>query len=213
MTLNIFSNCTNDILAEQTIHRTYKSYTDTFGEPTSLAIYVDPNPNPQHLDSYLDSIRKAFNIEPIVTTGLADGFVQSINNAADEYIFQLEHDWLFQNIEHSLDDIMKLVVDNDLFYMRFNQHPNRHYHWLRHWQTDLKPREGYCLTDNLSNNPHILNVEYYQQHLLDRIDPTVKGAGLIEEVLTKKGYWGAVYGSYDHPATIIHIDGRKNGSK
>lgn len=211
--LNIFTNCTNEILTRPTIYDTYESYVKTFGKPESFTIYCDPNPNPQSLQEYLKRLREYFNVEPVVTKGLADGWVKSIQNAPTSHIFQLEADWNFQNIDHSIEYIMQMMQKNGLFYMRFNQHMNQDYRWLRKWQTRLIGKKGYCLSDNLSNNPHILEVDYYKRHLLHLIDPEVPGAGLIEQNLEKIGHWGAVYGNYGHPPTILHTDGRGKGKK
>lgn len=205
--LNIFTNCATKAVQELTILQTYQSFVDTFGKPKELRVYMDIHPNRLVALKYRSIIRKKLGVDPIITSSLADGYVKAIENAEDDYIFMLEHDWRFENINHSLAEIKDLMEKEELFYMKFNKFPNHHYDWLRKWETDMIPKEGYCLTDNISNNPHILNVEYYRKNLVKYIDKYATGSLGIEHNLEKKD-WGAVYGDIGHPATAIHIDGR-----
>lgn len=210
--LNIFTNCTDSVLFEPTILKTYDSFIETFGVPEKLDIYLDPHPNKGALDSYITYIRDVFNVEPIITSGLADGYRRCLDSE-DELQFMLEHDWTFKSVEHSLEQITDLIKENALFYLRFNKFKNEDYDWLRKWQTELIPGKGFCYTDNLSNNPHIIKTSYYKRYLLYSVDWSLPGAGQIEQVLAKSGHWGAVYGNYGHEATVEHIDGRRGGRK
>ena len=204
--LNIFTNCGDVAYKKFTILETYKSFVDTFGEQ-ELTVYMDIHPNKWIAPAYAKRIKKHLGVDPIITNGLAEGYVRAIENAKDEYIFMLEHDWTFQNIDHSLDEIIDLMKKESLCYMKFNRFPNRHYEWLDKWETDMIPKDGYCLTDNISNNPHILNVQYYKDNVIKNIDKyAIKSFGIEQNL--EKTFWGAVYGNIGHPATLNHIDGR-----
>lgn len=218
--LNIFSNATNDAPSLEVIERTWQSFVDTFGY-IPMTIYVDPHPNFAAFKKYARALTQRFGCEVVQTTGLAEGFVQSIENSTEDYLFQLEHDWVFTDaIKHSLPEILEVIQAERLYYMRFNRFPNTWTEREAKWQTFVEEKHtnaaggmNYCLTDNLSNNPHILDRQYYLTHFVKRIDRTLPGAGLVEEVLTRKGYVGTLYGGLNYPPTVIHTDGRKGGAK
>lgn len=213
--LAIMSNCTNDVLERPTIFETYRSYVDTFGEPEAVNIYIDPNPNPQFYREYLNLLMIFFvnkNVKFIETTSLSNGYREALNTEHD-YIFFVEHDWIFQNVSHNLNQIVNTMQDDDLWFMLFNQHRNVDNPRLAQWQSYLRPKSKmYCESDRISNNPHIIHRETYKELAMPLVDWTVKGAGLIEQVLEKK-FNVAIYGAYDLPPTIVHIDGRRNGLK
>jgi len=210
--LAVMSNCTNDCLTNPTIYDTIQSWKDTFGEPENIAIYLDPNPNPQLLGEYVQQIKDRTGINPIVTESLSDGYRRALDENY-EFIFYLEHDWRLQGIHHSLGDILGMMKTDKRWFMLFNQHRNIDDPRLAKWQSYLKPHNrNYCLTDRISNNPHIIWREMYRSKCLHLVDWTVKGAGLIEQVLEKK-FEVAVYGEYDKEPTIVHTDGRKKGAK
>lgn len=210
MHLNLFTNCTVNAPSTKTIEDTFISFSETFGI-IPYTVYVDPNPNREAYDDYLENLYNIFGGTIIETTGLADGYIQSIESGKADYLFQLEHDWTFQNIHHSLRQFEVLMAHTGLPYLRFNKHPNVDYEWLRKWQSFLMPNEAlgipYCLTDNISNNPHIIDREYYKREVLHRIKRE-SGAEGIEQNLEKRDIIGAVYGGLNHPATILHLDGR-----
>lgn len=219
--LNIFSNATNDAPSLDVIERTWQSFVDTFGY-VPMTIYVDPHPNFAAYNAYRRALTERFGCEVVQTTGLAEGFVQSIETSTEDYLFQLEHDWVFdqEKIQHSLPQILDVMAAEDLFYMRFNRFPNTWTEREAKWQSFVDEKHSdagtgmnYCVTDNLSNNPHILNRKYYLDNFVKLIDRTLPGAGLVEEVLTRKGFTGALYGGLNYPATVIHTDGRKGGAK
>ena len=210
--LAVMSNATNDCLTNPTIYDTIQSWKDTFGEPENIAIYLDPNPNPQLLDEYVQQIKDRTGIDPIITKSLSDGYRRALDENY-EFIFYLEHDWQLQGIHHSLGDILGTMKTDKRWFMLFNQHRNIDDPRLAKWQSYLKPHNrNYCLTDRISNNPHIIWREMYRSKCLHLVDWTVKGAGLIEQVLEKK-FEVAVYGEYDKEPTIVHTDGRKKGAK
>lgn len=217
--LNIFTNCTESAPSLDTIAATYESFLRTFGKPSSMTIYCDPHPNFGVWKYYRDGLQTLFDCDVVKTTGLADSYGRALRESPGDYVFMLEHDWRFDNIKHSLRDIVRVMQNNDIYHMRFNRHKNEQVDWLKKWQTyctekhDAKVGMNYCETDNLSNNPHIVRRRFYLTELLPLIDESLPGAGLIEEKLTKAGYVGCLYGGIGYPPTIIHTDGRKGGKK
>lgn len=206
--LALMTNCTNACLSDPTIFDTLDSWKATFGEPENLEIFLDSNPNPQHLSKYRDSIIQRIGKEPIVTTSLSDGYKQALDMNY-EFIFYVEHDWRFQNITHSVGDILGMMKTDKRWFMLFNQHKNIDMPELAKWQTYLKPyNNNYCLSDRVSNNPHIIWRDVYRSQAMPLVDWTVAGAGYIEQALEKK-FEVAVYGTYRKSPTIIHTDGRR----
>jgi hypothetical protein len=209
--LSIFTNSIRTAPNTAIIEKTFHSFVDTFGG-VPAKIYFDPKPNRSGANNYLRNLRKQFGIDPIVTTSLSDGYVYSIKKSKADYLFQLEHDWIFQNINHTLPQILETMAAAKLYHFRFSKHPNTLTPGLMKWQTIMAEKESagikYCETDNLSNNPHIIDRKYYLNNLLSRI-AVLPGSRGIEGNLTKKGLIGCQYGPLDYPPTIKHLHGRK----
>lgn len=209
MHLNIFTNATDKAPSIDVIIATHNSFVETFGE-VPMTIYFDPHPNTAKAVEYFDNLNRYFDCEIIKTTGLADGYVRSIKNGSDDYLFQLEHDWTFETkfIPHRLSDIIKVMKIEGIYNFRFNKHTNEQTQKLKKWQSFITEKHNatvgmnYCETDNLSNNPHIIDRNKYLT-LLDRIKIDQASFGL-EEYLTKKDLISCVYGGLGYPATIQH---------
>lgn len=213
ITLNLFTNCHIGCINDPTIFDTYESYVDTFGYPDYINIYCDPNPNPSSFVKYREMIKDYFGEYPTETKSLSDGYQRSINSAKTKYIFQLEADWNFQNIKHSMQSIVNQMMLDNLWFMLFNQHKNIDDPRLGQWQSYLKAHNGiYSKTDRISNNPHIIEVESYKKKAYPLVDWTIKGAGQIEQALEKK-FDVAIYGQYGLEPTIVHKDMRRGGKK
>ena len=213
ITLSLFTNCHKDCTTNPTIFNTYESYVKTFGKPDYLNIYCDPNPHQDDYETYAKQIKDYFGQEPVKTGGLADGYFRSLQTARTEYLFQLEADWEFVNVINPLNEILGAMKHDWLWFMLFNQHKNVHDPRLAKWQTYLKPQNQlYCYSDRVSNNPHIIQVRHYNEHIAPLIDWTIPGCGRIEEVLEKK-HQIAIYGEYGKEPTIIHTDSRRGERK
>lgn len=217
ISLNIFTNCTNSAPDTDMIKKTLHSFWDSF-EPIPLNIYVDENPNRDKFQEYYKNLSELFpEIKITKTNSLSDGYIRSIQNSKDDYLFQCEHDWLFNNdlIKHSLEEICYMMNKNDIYHMRFNKRSNIPLLWdskLVEKSSILEKRclkFMYCETPCLSNNPHIVDVKKYHKKCLPflKLEPGSKG---IEEHLTNKGLTGCIYGEAGYPATIIHQDGRNH---
>lgn len=211
MRLCLFTNCTNGILERPTILETYESWVASFGKPENITIYIDPSPNPKYLKKYLVFLNNNFNCDVVITNGLADGYRRALDTK-DDYLFMLEHDWLFEGVEHSLDYITGLMEYDKLWFMLFNKHFNDNSLDGTKWQSYFKDNGQYCLTDRVSNNPHIINRAHYLKKIAPLVDWTQPGAGKIEQVLQKK-HEIAVYGGYGHAPTISHLNARREGKK
>lgn len=209
--LSIFTNSIPTAPSTAILEKTFRSFVDTFGGiPAKL--YLDPKPNRAAADDYIRNLRKQFGLNPIITTSLSDGYIRSIKESKADYLFQLEHDWTFQNINHSLPQILEAMAAANIYHFRFSKHPNTLTPGLMKWQTIMVEKESagikYCETDNLSNNPHIIDRKYYLENILSRIT-ILPGSRGIEENLTKKELIGCQYGPLDYPETIKHLQGRK----
>lgn len=215
ITLCLFTNCHDGCLTEPTIFRTIRSFTETFGRPEKIEIYCDPNPNRKDYDEYANEIEKHTGIKPIKTTGLDNGWITALNTATTPYLFMLEADWRFypEFISHTLEEIEQMMSDNNLWFLLFNKHKNNKLLNGTKWQTYFKATgKDYCLSDRFSNNPNILEVEYFKKNIVPKVDWTIGGAGRIEQVLQRKVDI-AVYGKYGNQPTIRHLNGRRGGKK
>lgn len=208
--LSIFTNCIPSAPRIDVIRQTYNSFVETFGKiPTT--IYIDPCQKREVYWLYRRNIEGHFDCKTAQVKSLSDGYIKSIKKSEADYLFQLEHDWTFQNIKHSLNEILEMMKAEGIYHFRFSKHPNKIVPELMKWQTKMIEKEykgiKYVETDNLSNNPHIIDRKIYLT-FLDRLQLRT-GARGIEENLTKKGLIGCQYGGLDYPPTIKHLRGRK----
>jgi len=212
--LSIFSNATKSAPKIEIIKATYESFVKTFGQ-VSMKIYLDPHPNVRNHAEYRRNLVRQFKCEIIATESLSDGYIKSIRESDADYLFQLEHDWEFHSdlIKHSLNEIIEVMKEKGLYHFRFSKHENKIVPELMKWQTKMEEKEcngmKYCETDNLSNNPHIIDRKYYLENLMERIG-LLPGSRGIEGNLTKKELIGCQYGGQNYPATIRHLQGRKS---
>jgi hypothetical protein len=211
--LNIFTNCIPTAPSIEVIKNTYNSFVEAFGSfDIPITIYIDPRPHYEAYNAYKEALKAHFNCNIVETTSLSDGYIKSITNSKSDYLFQLEHDWLFNShlIKHTLDEITSVMRKKGLYHFRFSKHHNTLKPFLMKWQTIMEEKEcdglWYCETDNLSNNPHIIDRKKYLT-FLDKIRLDTGSHG-IEERLTKKGLIGCQYGSLDYPPTIKHLNGK-----
>ena len=210
--LNIFTNCTKNFSNNASlITNTFNSFVDTFSLDliNNIRVFVDPQPKDCNLNNYIEQIKKNIPYdEIIITNGLADGYIKSINICESDYLFQLEHDWIFtKNIKHSLNDIMSLIVGIDSEHFRFNKRSN-----VVHGEDVLVERSydgmKYCKTPIRSNNPHIINrksyIDKWNAHI--NLNNILNGSNGIENNLKNTG--GFVYGPMHMSQSIIHTDGK-----
>jgi len=210
--LNIFTNSIQTAPDINIIRQTYQSFCDTFGEiPTT--IYCDSHPNTAKFPEYFKNLKEYFkNCEVIHTNSLSDGYLKSIKNSTANYLFQLEGDWIFNgNINHSLQELIKIMYKNSIYHLRFNKRAN-----IRAgWDTIFNPAEidGFkcCISNNMSNNPHIIDRNRYITEIIDDIKLKQGSKGIEEELNARKKYFSCLYGPENYPATVTHLDGRKSG--
>jgi hypothetical protein len=212
MELNIFTNCSIFAPSVEILKETYISFCQTFDPEQKIPVTVYCDKNPKHfvLSAYIKNLEKLFdNIE--ITNSLSEGYIKSIASGTSEYLFQIEHDWVFNNeyITHYLEEIIDFMRISKTYHFRFNKRSNK----VSGWDKIMKPGKingfNFCQSNNLSNNPHIIDREFYQKKLfkLIKVSPGSKG---IEERLNMAGkYKSILYGPEGHPATVTHIDGRK----
>ena len=198
--LNLFTNCKPK--AFDLLKRAYESFLDTF-EKIPLTIYCDPKPDIEHFQEYKQNIKNYFKTDLIETTTLSDGYIKSLE-AKEDYLFQLQHDFVFQNINHSLKEILSVMDKTNNLYLGFNSHQNK---IMEYYYSFMREKEynglKYIEMDNISDRPHIINRKLYKEKCL----PKIKLTGRLEEIevsLTKNEITGIQYGGIDYPPTIIH---------
>ena len=212
--LHIFTNCTGIAPSTSAIRRTYKSFCDVFGKIIPN-IWCDPKPNVRNYSKYRRNLLKNF---PVVheTVSLSDGYIKAIKSSKADFLFILEHDWQFQkkHINHTLKDILLAMKLFGIYHFRFNKRTNK----IKGWDKILDPIKfkdlDMCMTNILSNNPHIVNREKYLSFIDGGLIQVKPGSDGIEEIISKHPKtWGVIYGPPGHPATVKHLDGRKARKK
>jgi hypothetical protein len=220
ISLCVYTNCSkfnsNDI---NLITTTIESFNHTFdiSNLDKIIVFIDSNPETQNFHTYQSQIEKYLqrwkdkNPQTVSTFGLSDGYMKSLSLIDTKFIFQLEHDWTFvkENIEHDLSKILSMMKKNDLHYLRFNKRSNIQYFWDKYIKEIVMNDIKVCETPNMSNNPHIIDREIYIKNEYDKIIKIKPGSHGIEEEFNLNKKVGYLYGKESHPATIIHLDGKK----
>lgn len=212
--LSVFTNCTNSAPDISIISKTIDSFRNTFGE-LETTVYCDPHPNVKAYPEYMKRL-KGHNLMVIPTQSLSDGYIRSIRNAHTDYLFQLEGDWQFirENIAHTLDEILEVMFTKNIYHFRFNKRENKVAVWDKKMEPHIFCGEDwnmqYCISNNLSNNPHIIDVIRYREELAKHIKIKPGSKGIEEELNAQNKYMSCIYGGAGHPATVKHLDGRKS---
>ena len=208
--LNIFTNSSSNSPSTTHIENTYTSYFKTFRYRLKTTVWCDINPNIKLSDDYIANLKKIFNnVNP--TGSLIQGYYTAVKNSNSEFMIMLEHDWDFihKNICHTLPQIIEGMRKDDILHLRFNKRVNQD---AQGWDSNLEEIKGsvfdFCMTDCVSNNPHIINRQRWIDEAAKYIDTRCGGAYGLEELLTRSPIRGAIYGALGHPATIYHTDGK-----
>lgn len=220
ISLCVYTNCSklnSDNI--NLISNTIESFNNTFdiSNIDKIIVFIDSNPETQNFHTYQSQIEKYLqkwkdkNPQIISTFGLSDGYLKSLSLIDTKFIFQLEHDWKFvkENIHHDLSEILSMMGRNKLHYLRFNKRPNVSYFWDKYITEINSDDIKICETPNMSNNPHIIDKDIYLKNEYDKIIKFKPGSHGIEEEFNLSKKVGYLYGEESHPATIIHIDGKK----
>lgn len=184
ITIAFMTNYTLDIPNVNKQEDTIKSFYKIFliNEPLNTIIFCDEKPLSKiegeielyNKNKYLDYkipgekyLQNLKNIELlknstfIKTKSLCDGYIQAINMCNTKYLFFLEHDWIFnENIKHTLDDLIKLMDDNnEINCILFNKSKNI----STSFQKFYKSKEfkiPLLLTNRQSNNPNLIRISH-----------------------------------------------------
>lgn len=204
--LNIFTNCHKSSPDTSIVKNTYDSFVNTFGK-IQTTVYMDIHPYVDNAAEYYKNLKEIFP-DVISTTSLSDGYVKSIKNSDSDYLFQLENDWSFNdNINHSLEQIINFMSAIGCYHFRFNKRDNIRAGWdIRMVESEFMGIK-FCASNNISNNPHVINRKKYLNEFLDIIQ-VVPGSKGIEENLNKHKLTTCIYGGENYKNTITHTDGR-----
>lgn len=208
MQVNLFTNCHDFAPDTSLVEKTYGSFVDTFGEQP-VCVWCDPHPRVEVALQYEENLLKLFS-DVRMTSSLANGYIRSIVEGDERFVFQLEGDWFFhkERISNSLEELEDLMLRQGLYHFRFNKRANIIAGW-DYSLLEVKETIPYCVTSNLSNNPHIIDRLEYKNNLLGYLKDR-DGSHGIEEELNKAGkFTSGIYGPLLYPAAITHLDGRK----
>ncbi len=209
--LHLFTNCTKFTPSTRMIRDTYNSFKKTFGNIPVAFVWCDPKPYVAKYKAYVRNLLKNFS-KVVQTVSLSDGYIKAIKNSKADYLFMLEHDWIFQTelINNSLNEILEIMNTYEIYHLRFNKRQNIVTKWDRFLQEQKCGDFVYCRTPILSNNPHIIHRKTYLDFIKKGMIRVMLGSDGVEEIISKfHGTWGAIYGGLDYPATVQHIDGRR----
>lgn len=209
--LHIFTNSTDKAVDPllTIINQTYSSFLKVFGNQCQVVVWCDPNPNTNAADNYITELKKVFRTVNI-TKSLIAGYYQAVTNSKSDYLFMLEHDWkILPTITHSLDEIVECMEENNLWYLIFHKFNNSDNFTPN---KKLKEQHGtnmsFCVTNRVSNNPHIINRSKYLDNAIKYINLNAVGSNGLEVELTKSPLSAAFYGDICQLATVKHLNGR-----
>jgi hypothetical protein len=209
--LHIFTNSTvraaNDLI--EVIKKTHSSFQEVFETSLKTSVWCDPNPNIEASDNYIAELKKIFT-DVRITKSLADGYTQAVTTSDADYMFMLEHDWkILPTISTPLETIVSEMEDNNLWYLIFHKFNN-----FDKFPPNKKLEEkhgnkmSFCVTNRVSNNPHIICRKKYLEKALVYIDTDAAGSNGLEVELTKSPLTAAFYGALSQVATVKHLNGR-----
>lgn len=213
--LHIFTNATRFAPDTATIESTYNSFHTTFGPVGTTCVWYDPNPNKNAAREYKQNLDKMFGCV-MTTSSLVDGYSRALKESDADFLFMLEHDWNFipGRISHSLEEICRVMARDELLHLRFNRFENRSHEGDVGLVEGNSERIPYCVTPQLSNNPHIIQRQKYIGEALAHLDVSkgVRSKGIEEKLFYVENLFGAIYGPWGHPPTVNHLDGAGRGS-
>lgn len=219
--LHIFTNCHLSCPDTELVRQARRSFIHTFGDIKHTLWCDSHGPKERFFIHYKKNLLKYF---PAVnkTRSLSDGYIRAIIDSDADYLFMLEGDWIFEKdrIRHSLDEIIINMEKTGIYHLRFNKRENQ----VKAWDKSLNPYSArhhdknendnlfhWCETPILSNNPHIIERAKYIEFIRKGYIIRLPGSKGIEELIsTVPETWGAIYGPLGYPATVKHLDGRKN---
>ncbi|MFT4792438.1 MAG: hypothetical protein ACJAVR_004225 [Paracoccaceae bacterium] len=211
--LNVFSNVASRDPDHNLAHHAIRSAEATFGTGLRARLFVDPNPNPDVFDAWVNHTRATLgrDIEVIATRGLADGFVRSVQTAQSAYAIQLEHDFVFlpEHIAHDLPTLTLGMAAMGQSYLKFNKRWNRALGY-DYFMDGVPDAPFPCRRiSGRSNNPQIIDTDFYARRVLPIIPADARKADGLEGLIDLHVGGGLVYGDLGHPATVAHLDGRR----
>ncbi|HOD62373.1 MAG TPA: hypothetical protein PKG96_09780 [Bacilli bacterium] len=213
ISLNIFTNCTSYAPSTDIIENTYSSFVDVFGGNYETIIFIDSHPNMNVCEKYKNNIINKFPKSKVVrTNSLSDGYIKAVKQSDSDYMFMLEHDWQFNKplIKHSLEEICEIMQKNNIYHLRFNKRQNI----KAGWDTQFTPTDvnGFkcCISNNMSNNPHIIDRKKYINEMIKYLKILPGSKGIEEELNKTEKYFSYIYGPENYPATVTHLDGRRD---
>lgn len=214
--LNMFTNCTGKNNWKDTFINTWTSFTAALGAFSFSSVHIDAAPDTGSLEANV-KLLIALGFDVHVTSGLKEGYIESVKNASAAFAMQLEHDWQpLPDLTGSLNEITDVMKKSGAYHMRFNKRSNSEAVWdkkVSEVTVTLINGSEYkiCTTDQLSNNPHIIDIYKYRKNVLEVLKNAGPSSGSsgIEEVLSwNKGLTGHLWGGYGKGPYINHTDGR-----
>tara|TARA_E500000178_G_scaffold246615_1_gene243218 strand:+ start:4918 stop:5751 length:834 start_codon:yes stop_codon:yes gene_type:complete len=184
ITIAFMTNYTLDIPNISKQYNTIKSFYNTFKINDNIQIYIFCDEKPLsnitgkielynnnvyydytipglEFENNLKNIEYFKNAILIKTNGLCDGYKKAIDICKTNYLFFLEHDWLFlNNINHSLQEIINFMdYNNEINCILFNKLNNINLPFQKIYNTK-EYNIPLCLTNRQSNNPNILRISH-----------------------------------------------------
>jgi hypothetical protein len=175
-------------------------------------VWCDPHPKVNKYLHYRNNLKKKFKIIH-ESQSLSYGYIKAIRSSNADYLFMLEHDWIFKQefIFHNIHQIVFAMQEAGIYHLRFNKRANI---IKRGFDSSLTERRHgdfvYCKTPFLSNNPHIIERKKYLEFIAAGLIKIDTGSLGIEQVISKNPQtWGAIYGPKNYPQTVEHLDGKR----
>lgn len=216
--LNVFSNVASPDAADCLVPEAIRSYFDCFDGPrgareTIIRVFIDPKPHRDNFARWQQAIRDrlpGLRIEIVETIGVVDSFRKSIAMSECAWAMQLEHDFVFRRevIPHGLGEMIGALEAQEIEYLRFNKRRNMQVGYDVFMEEVPGSPVPICRINGRSNNPHLINVEYYRRVVLPHLHSEIGYRLGLEGGLERYIGGGHVYGPLGWPKTVQHLDGR-----
>lgn len=209
--LHMFTNAIPSAPSTKVIEDSYASFVKTFGYAIPK-VWYHPHPNVKSANKYRERLEKIFPGNVTDTLSLSDGYIKAVKSSSADFLFMLEHDWVFlDNILHTIEDIVLVMQENNIYHLRFNKRKNEAVGCDKYIE-EKTFRVPVCFTTCLSNNPHIINRRLYSNYALPFLKKS-KGSQGIENNISNIGLIGAIYGTEGYAKTVNHLDGSERKKK
>lgn len=188
--LNIYTNTNYNKDYFPYIGEAYNSFVKYFGQ-RKTTVWFDPHPNenPDFVAEYKKNIETLLpGVEIKMTESHREGWTRAVLESDCEYVFHLEHDFKLQRISHTMEQIIDVMREDNIVYMKFQKHPNNMFRvhnktwgYLEAWsgrtmiptpipKKNVRHNLEYFTLCTCPNQPQIINRQFYKDIIIPYLE-------------------------------------------